>query len=173
MRFIGQVPSSKSLFNRALITQSLNPDLKIFGQSESDDVKLMEQAVAGIKQGNSDFFCGHAGTVLRFLAPRLAREEGAFCLRGSERLFQRPQKPLENLLLQLGAIDIQWTSESLSFKSQGWKLMGDGIHLNLCGLLSVCLRGIVERLGFTLCCRGVYPRPDEVSWLFRNDYFVF
>ncbi len=128
--FVGAPPSSKSIMNRALIAKSFSPSLNLNGDSKCDDVRLMYKAIEDLKNGAREFECGHAGTVLRFLAPRLAREKGVFRLNGSTRLFQRPQKSLEKLLLQLGAIDIQWTDNSLSFNSDGWRQMGDALHIS-------------------------------------------
>ena len=101
--FVGKVSASKSIFNRLLIIKSFYQDFEILGDSKADDVNLMLKAVAQIKEGDNKIFeCGHAGTVLRFLALRLSRKEGEFTLKGSKRLFSRPQKELLKILNQLG-----------------------------------------------------------------------
>ncbi len=134
--FMGRLPASKSLMNRALIVQSHFPELEVDGKSQCDDVVLMEKNVKGLNfkkaQGapllEAEFDCGHAGTVLRFLAPRLAKEKGVFVLKGSRRLFSRPQGPLITVLGQLGSI-CELKEDRLIIKTDGWHLMGDALHL--------------------------------------------
>lgn len=129
--FVGTIPASKSLMNRALIVQSLFPNLKINGDSNCDDIQRMKECVGKLwEDGDSkEFYCGHAGTVLRFLAPRVAKDKGRFVLKGSKRLMSRPQQPLVALLGQLGAI-CTLSEDAMTVQSDGWHFMGDAIHLN-------------------------------------------
>lgn len=113
-----KLTSSKSIYNRLLIAQSYEPELEIIGQSDSDDVLLMRQAIDRIGKLNS-FDCGHAGTVLRFLSLRLSRLPGEWQLHGSSRLFQRPQKELTSVLTQLG-VQSTLQENALIIKSNGW-----------------------------------------------------
>jgi 3-phosphoshikimate 1-carboxyvinyltransferase len=122
----GAIAASKSLMNRALILQSFFPDLKLKGQSMCDDVRMMKAAVKDLNR--KDFECGDAGTVLRFLALRLSRESGRFALRGSERLFSRPQAELSLVLDQLGVTTIL-EKDRLVIDSRGWKNPGI-VHVN-------------------------------------------
>jgi 3-phosphoshikimate 1-carboxyvinyltransferase len=117
--FRGDIPTSKSLMNRALLVRSYFPALRISGNSACDDVRLMKLAIVSLIK-KEDIDCGEAGTVLRFMALRAARESGTFKLIGSERLFSRPQDDLIFLLGQLG-IDSELRADSLLIRSSGWK----------------------------------------------------
>ncbi len=127
MNFVGVLPSSKSLFNRALIAKSFFSELKIEGESRADDVIKMSAAVSRIGQDHQ-FDCGEAGTVLRFLALRLSREVGRFELTGSKRLFQRPNQELIRILSQLG-VAAELTDDRIIIESQGWKPQGDTLYV--------------------------------------------
>jgi 3-phosphoshikimate 1-carboxyvinyltransferase len=119
--FHGEVPSSKSLWNRALVVKSLSPfPFQIVGQSASQDVDHLIKAMEGIPKGQVQFFCGDGGTTFRFLVLRLSRETGAFEVSGSRRLFSRPHEPLKDLLNQLG-IQSDWESQRVVLRSKGWK----------------------------------------------------
>jgi 3-phosphoshikimate 1-carboxyvinyltransferase len=133
-RFRGQIAASKSLMNRALIVASYADQFKIVGDSQADDVQLMKSALTQLKSnvatGQSvPLECGHAGTVLRFLALRAAREKGTHRLRGSERLFSRPQSELLSLLGQLGAF-VEVKGSEMIIRSDGWRLVVDGLQVN-------------------------------------------
>jgi len=117
--FRGDIPTSKSLMNRALLMRSYFPEIQIIGHSACDDVRLMKLAIASFIQ-KKEIDCGEAGTVLRFMALRAAREPGTFKLVGSERLFSRPQEDLIFLLGQLG-VDSELRADSLVIRSSGWK----------------------------------------------------
>jgi 3-phosphoshikimate 1-carboxyvinyltransferase len=119
--FHGQLPSSKSLWNRALILQSFAPEgFEIFGHSASKDIDLLQRALTDFKNGKTQFFCGDGGTTFRFLVLRLSREKGAFEVSGSKRLFSRPQGPLKDILDQLG-VKSQWGPQKVILNSEGWK----------------------------------------------------
>ena len=126
--FQGELPASKSLLNRALVAKSYSSDLKIIGDSECDDVQLMRAGLTDLLAGRP-VECGHAGTVLRFLALRASRLVGRHKLIGSERLFSRPQSELLPILGQLG-IDAQFDKKSLQINSRGWRLIVDGLQIN-------------------------------------------
>ena len=95
--FIGLPPSSKSLFNRALLVQSFESQIQIIGESSCDDVQLMKEAVKNFKH-SKEINCGAAGTVFRFMALRASREPGLHILTGSDRLFQRAHPSPESVL---------------------------------------------------------------------------
>jgi 3-phosphoshikimate 1-carboxyvinyltransferase len=117
-----ELEASKSLFNRALIVQSFFPDLKIIGRSSAEDVQLMRLATGQLCSDEPEaqvFDCGAAGTVLRFFALRLSREKGLFFLKGSKRLFQRPQLELQKICDQLG-VQILIGAQGLQISGQGW-----------------------------------------------------
>ena len=126
--FVGQLPASKSLLNRTLILQDYFKDLKIRGDSQCDDVVFMKKGLASLKVF-SPIDCGEAGTVLRFLALRASRVPGEHVLLGSQRLLARPQQDLVRVLRQLG-MEVEQGENSLKIKSQGWKVMGDSLHIH-------------------------------------------
>lgn len=126
--FRGTLPASKSILNRALIALSYNPDLKIIGDSNCEDVRLMQQGLTDLLSGKP-VDCGHAGTVLRFLALRASRIPGRHVLTGSDRLFQRPQDELLPIMGQL-SVDVEMNKNSLVISSaRGWRLMVDGLQI--------------------------------------------
>lgn len=127
--FLGKGPFSKSLLLRALIAQSYFPELRIIGDSPCDDVRSMKKSLENIKN-NTTVDGLQGGAVLRFLALKASRTPGCFVLKGSTRLFQRPMKELEAILNQLSC-EINFTENSLTLKSQGWRLSGDALHVSV------------------------------------------
>ena len=125
--FLGTITASKSLRNRALIAKSFFPELQLGNSSSCDDVVYMEKAISALAK-NEAIPCGHAGTVLRFMAIRASRQPGVHRLEGSERLFSRPQQPLVSIMNQLGCeVDLQ--KDHMIIKSQGWKPVVDSVHV--------------------------------------------
>ena len=100
-----QITGSKSESNRLLILQKLFGNIEIKNISNSQDTKLLQKAL------NSDektIDIHHAGTAMRFLTSFFAVQEGVEkILTGSERMKQRPIKPLAEALRELGA-DIEY-----------------------------------------------------------------
>ena len=100
-----QITGSKSESNRLLILQKLFGNFEIKNISNSQDTKLLQKAL------NSDektIDIHHAGTAMRFLTSFFAVQEGVEkILTGSERMKQRPIKPLVETLRELGA-DIEY-----------------------------------------------------------------
>ncbi|WP_374029296.1 3-phosphoshikimate 1-carboxyvinyltransferase [Bdellovibrio bacteriovorus] len=117
--FRGEIPGSKSVFNRALIVQSYFPALALQGFSSCDDVVFMREGIRKISQ-QSYVHCGEGGTTFRFLSLRASREAGEHFLEGTPRLLQRPQKGLMDLLSQLG-VKSELTSKALHIFSSGWQ----------------------------------------------------
>lgn len=118
--FKGEVPASKSLYNRALIAQSYFPELELLGSSSCDDVVYMKRGLAELFSRSSQIFCGDGGTTFRFLALRASRESGNFFVKGTKRLLERPQQDLLQLM-EIFGVEAQLTSEGLKIKSQGWR----------------------------------------------------
>lgn len=114
--FKDEISSSKSYFNRALILSHYKKDLQIKGQSQSQDVLYLKNAVAHL---NSEMFVGEGGTTLRFLSLLVSRIPGTWKLKGSYRLFSRPQEELKSLFNQLG-VDLDFQSDSIEILSRGW-----------------------------------------------------
>ena len=100
-----QIRGSKSESNRLLILQKLFGNIEIKNMSNSQDTNLLQKAL------NSDektIDIHHAGTAMRFLTSFFAVQEGVEkILTGSERMKQRPIKPLVEALKELGA-DIEY-----------------------------------------------------------------
>lgn len=117
--FQGEIPGSKSVFNRALIVQSFFPAMSLQGFAGCDDVRFMRE---GLKQLNnhSRIDCGEGGTTFRFMALRVSRQPGTHVLIGTPRLMARPQKGLLSLLQQLG-VQTEIKSNELHLVSAGWK----------------------------------------------------
>jgi len=104
------LPLSKSIINRLLVIRYLSGDeSSLEPLSESMDVVIMQnllQVIAG-KSGNSETITeldtGNAGTVMRFLTAVLSVSTGNWLISGTERMQQRPVKPLTDALHSLGA----------------------------------------------------------------------
>jgi len=95
------LPSSKSISNRALIINALSySPYPIRNLSDSDDTRVME---AALFSNNNRFDIGHAGTAMRFLTAFLSKIVGEWEITGSERMQQRPIKILVDALKELGA----------------------------------------------------------------------
>lgn len=95
------VTGSKSESNRLLLLQALYPELKIENVSNSDDSRLMQDA---LKNKTELVDIHHAGTAMRFLTAFFSTQNGREIeLTGSSRMKERPMKILVNALNQLGA----------------------------------------------------------------------
>lgn len=95
------ISGSKSETNRLLLLQKLFPDLKIENASDADDSLLMQHC---FNSDNSIKNVQHAGTALRFLLSYYALiDDKEVLLTGSDRMKQRPIKPLVDALQELGA----------------------------------------------------------------------
>lgn len=121
--FVGKVPASKSILNRALLIQSYFPYTQIDGDSHCDDVEDMREALVACAEGR-EIPVGAAGTVLRFMAFKASRKPGTHVLKGDKRLFERPQQELMRILQQLG-VESKLFEDRLEMKSNGWKMHGD------------------------------------------------
>ncbi|MCC6136991.1 MAG: hypothetical protein IT287_00025, partial [Bdellovibrionaceae bacterium] len=119
--FRGEISSSKSLFNRALIAQSFSEHIQIHGLTQSEDVIYLQKALKAFKLGEQEFFCGDGGTTFRFLALRVSRKPGEYRLTGSKQLFSRPNKELIKFFDQVG-VNYKVESTTLTIKSKGWTL---------------------------------------------------
>jgi len=97
-----QLPASKSISNRLLIAFSvLGYDIaKIHNLSTAQDTQVLINLLLN-KPSKIDI--GPAGTTFRFLTAFLAISDYKGNITGSERFCERPQKPLIDVLRQLGA----------------------------------------------------------------------
>ncbi|KAB7788560.1 3-phosphoshikimate 1-carboxyvinyltransferase [Bifidobacterium cebidarum] len=121
------VPGSKSLSNRYLILAALGSQpVRLVGLLRSRDTDLMMGALealgvhcevdadvettvtvtppaGGRFRGNTDLFCGLAGTVMRFVPGLALFADGPVHFDGDEQAYARPMKPVLDGLEQLGA----------------------------------------------------------------------
>ncbi len=96
-----QLPSSKSISNRALIINALaggayRPD----NLSDCDDTQVMIRALS---EGGDTIDILAAGTAMRFLTAYLSVTSGSRVITGTARMQQRPIQVLVNALRELGA----------------------------------------------------------------------
>ena len=96
-----RITGSKSESNRMLILQAQFPQVRLENLSNSDDTRVLQQA---LKSQNGTIDIHHAGTAMRFLAAYYSLLPGSdVVLTGSERMKQRPVKLLVEALKKLGA----------------------------------------------------------------------
>jgi len=97
-----ELPSSKSLSNRALIIQAIGSGIEINNLSSSDDTQVLRDSLSKFKS-SENLNIEHAGTSMRFLTTFLAfQNTGKWTLDGSDRMRQRPIFPLVDALQKLG-----------------------------------------------------------------------
>jgi len=123
------LPSSKSISNRALIINALSySPYPLLNLSDSDDTKVLS---AALNSNNNKFDIGHAGTAMRFLTAFLAKIVGEWEVTGSERMQQRPISILVDALKSLGA-QIEYTKNEgfPPLKIFGSRLIGKTIELD-------------------------------------------
>ena len=103
-----QITGSKSISNRLLILGKLFGNIDMFNLSNSQDTTLLKKAL----ESDSEIVdIHHAGTAMRFLTSYYSIFEGRkTILTGSDRMKNRPIKPLVDALQSLGA-DITYLEE--------------------------------------------------------------
>lgn len=96
-----QITGSKSISNRLLILGKLFGNIDMFNLSNSQDTTLLKKAL----ESDSEIVdIHHAGTAMRFLTSYYSIFEGRkTILTGSDRMKNRPIKPLVDALQSLGA----------------------------------------------------------------------
>ena len=103
-----QLPSSKSISNRALIINALgNGNHQLENLSDCDDTQVMIRALHAQPGETIDIMA--AGTAMRFLTAYLSVTSGDRIITGTQRMQQRPIQVLVNALRELGA-DIEYIS---------------------------------------------------------------
>lgn len=128
-----QIPGSKSISNRLLVLKEvLALDIPIHNLSSAQDTVDLINALQLVKKkqgGTIDI--GHAGTDMRFLTALLSITPGQWILTGSERMKERPVKPLVDALVKLGA-DISYEGKDgfPPLKINGKKLMGTKVEID-------------------------------------------
>ncbi|MEC7955157.1 MAG: 3-phosphoshikimate 1-carboxyvinyltransferase [Bacteroidota bacterium] len=102
-----QLSASKSISNRLLMIKAIsNSSFELYNLSESDDTQILNQILSNTSLPN-EINCHHAGTTLRFLTAYLSTIKGTFRVFGSDRMHQRPIKPLVDCIRKLG-IEIRY-----------------------------------------------------------------
>lgn len=123
------LPSSKSISNRALILNALSySPYDIQNVSDCDDTRV---TVKALDSNDTTFDIGAAGTAMRFLTAFLSKTVGEWIITGSERMKQRPIKLLVDALNSLGGrIEYVEKEGYPPLRIFGSALMGGEIQLN-------------------------------------------
>lgn len=125
-----KISGSKSISNRLLILNHLFEHFKIHNLSNSQDTKMLRNA---LESSSENIDIHHAGTAMRFLTSYLAIQEGkTTVISGSERMHQRPIKDLVTALQSLGA-DIEYI-ENEGFpplRIRGKKIVKNSVSINV------------------------------------------
>jgi 3-phosphoshikimate 1-carboxyvinyltransferase len=145
-----EIPTSKSITNRALIAAALAEGVsKIIDPSPADDCRLMIGALCKfgikiedhkdfllvhgscgkLKAPESEIYVGNAGTTMRFLAALASIADGKTRLVGTERMNQRPLSELLSALDQLG-VKYESNGGFTPLTVYGGKLKGGFIKIN-------------------------------------------
>ena len=113
------LPASKSESNRALMIAAYGgfaPDFQNI--SDSHDTIVLAEALRKTQLGESTIDIADCGTAARFMTTYLACHEGDWLLTGTERMKQRPVKPLVDALRSLGVfIRIDHTRQIANIKA--------------------------------------------------------
>lgn len=127
------LPASKSESNRALMIAAyggFNADFQNF--SDSNDTIVLAQALRKIQQNSPVIDIADCGTAARFLTTFLACHSGSWLLTGTERMKQRPIKPLVEALRSLDA-NIQYVENEgfLPLKIEGKPILGGKVSMDM------------------------------------------
>ena len=127
------LPASKSESNRALMIASYGgfaPDFR--NLSVSGDTMVLAEALRKAQLGASVIDIADCGTAARFMTTYLACHEGDWLLTGTERMKQRPIKPLVDALRILGA-DIQFVENEgcLPLRIVGKPITGGKVQIDM------------------------------------------
>ncbi len=102
---VKNLPSSKSISNRAIIIKALAGDTaELFNLSDANDTRLMLELISS---ENPVLDVEDAGTTMRFLTAFKSISNQACIITGTDRMKQRPIKILVDALRTLGA-EIQY-----------------------------------------------------------------
>ena len=127
------LPASKSESNRALMIAAYGGFAADFQNlSDSNDTRILADAIRDIQDKKSIIDIADCGTAARFLATYLACQPGEWLLTGTERMKQRPIRPLVDALLKLGA-DIQYVEQTgfLPLRIHGKLLQGGKTEVDM------------------------------------------
>ena len=123
-----RITGSKSETNRLLLLQALFKGFQLENISNSDDSKVMQEALESTSEVVD---VHHAGTAMRFLTAYFSHLEGhEVVLTGSTRMQQRPIKILVDALRSIGASIVYEKAEGFPpIRIKGKKLLGGTISL--------------------------------------------
>ena len=129
-----ELPTSKSISNRALILKAMAMDAEpINNLSDCDDTNVMLDALAMNHSGLIDVKA--AGTSMRFLTAFLSHLPGDWIITGTERMKERPINILVDALTSLGArIEYLGKIGFPPLQIKGTAM--DGGHIHLSGAVS-------------------------------------
>ncbi|NDV78936.1 3-phosphoshikimate 1-carboxyvinyltransferase [Dysgonomonas sp. 511] len=124
-----QLPTSKSISNRALILNALShSSSEIKNLSDCDDTNVM---IAAFESGSNLIDVKAAGTAMRFLTAYLSITPGEWIITGTERMQERPIHILVDALVSLGArIEYMGKVGYPPLKIKGKALDGGSIFLS-------------------------------------------
>ena len=127
------LPASKSESNRALMIAAYGgfaPDFQ--NLSNSNDTLVLAESLRKVQSREPIIDIVDCGTAARFMTTYLACHEGDWLLTGTERMKQRPIKPLVDALLALGA-DIQYVEKQgfLPLQIHGKGLQGGKVSIDM------------------------------------------
>lgn len=123
------ISGSKSETNRLLLLQALYPNISLKNISDSDDSKVMQQA---LESSSNHIDIHHCGTAMRFLTAFFSTQEGRkVILTGSSRMQERPIGILVDALKSIGA-NIEYVDKSgfPPLKIKGQKLWKNKISIS-------------------------------------------
>jgi 3-phosphoshikimate 1-carboxyvinyltransferase len=98
-----QLPSSKSLSNRALILNYLLPSFQLSNLSEANDTIFLQAAIKSLESNKSRINCGEGGTTYRFLTALAVALQKEVQLEAEGKMRERPISDLVSALRQIGA----------------------------------------------------------------------
>lgn len=135
--------ASKSESNRVLLVQALSSQrFRTTNLADAVDTQILAEILKNETAGDQsqtlkklnvevNYYTGHGATTIRFLTAFFASREGTRILTGSDRMNQRPIKPLVDALVKLGAkITYLGTEGCTPIKIEGTTLKGGDIDLN-------------------------------------------
>lgn len=135
--------ASKSESNRVLLIQALSSQrFRTTNLADSIDTQILAEILkneTGGEHGETlkkldvevSYYTGHGGTTIRFLTAFFASREGTRILNGSDRMNQRPIKPLVDALVTLGAkITYLGVNGFTPIKIEGKKLKGGDLEMD-------------------------------------------
>jgi 3-phosphoshikimate 1-carboxyvinyltransferase len=171
-----QLPTSKSLSNRAIILRALsNGNFPIENLSNSDDTKVMLKALGA--KGEHVIDIGAAGTSMRFLTAYFAQCEGNRIITGSERMKNRPIQILVEALQKVGADIIYIGKEGfpplqiIGQKLRGGKILLDG-SVSSQFLSALMMIAPMMKKGLHMSLKGdIASRPYLRMTLRMMEYF--